>query len=148
MSRYAERCHLAYAPHQLFDLVADVEKYPEFVPWLVAARVIHQDGNTVWVDMEVGTTFLRKRFASRAILERPKRIDIISRDRLFERYDQSWTFQPTSDGGTVIEFSVEFAFRSRLLQRTTGMFLDEAARAMVTAYIHRARQIYGPNPTA
>ena len=86
MSRHTERCNLPYAREQLFDLVADVERYPEFLPWLVAAHVGRRDGNTVWVDMEVGTTFLRKRFASRAILERPERIDIISRDTLFERY--------------------------------------------------------------
>ena len=145
MPRYTERCNLPYAREQPFDLVADVERYPEFLPWLVAAHVSRRDGNTVWVDMEVGTTFLRKRFASRAILERPQRIDIISRDTLFERYHQSWTFQPTSDGGTIVEFSVEFIFRSRLLQLAVGTFLEEAAKTMVTAFKHRARQQYGPN---
>jgi coenzyme Q-binding protein COQ10 len=145
MPRYSERRHLPYSPQQLFELVADVEKYPEFLPSVAAATVRRREGSTVWVDMVVGTSFLRKRFASKAVLDRPARIDIGSEDALFERYDQHWSFAPAADGGTVVEFRVDFAFRSRLLQLIMGMHLEDAARTMVSAFNRRARRIYGPD---
>jgi coenzyme Q-binding protein COQ10 len=148
MPRFAERRHLPYSPQQLFDLVADVEKYPDFVPSVAAAKVRRREGSTVWVDMVVGTHLLRKRFASKAALDRPGRIDISSRDALFERYDQHWTFEPAADGGTVIEFRVDFEFRSRLLQMIMGAYLEDSAKAMVSAFRRRARQMYGPGKTA
>jgi coenzyme Q-binding protein COQ10 len=143
VTRYTERQHLPYSPQQLFDLVADVEKYPEFVPWLMAARIRRREGNTVWVDLEVGTNLLRKRFATRAVLHPPNHIEISSEDALFRRYDQCWTLRQATDGGTVVEFTTDFAFRSRLLQLTMNAFLQEAAAAMVNAFKHRARAIYG-----
>lgn len=145
MPRFSERRHLPYPPQELFDLVADVEKYPEFLPSVATAKVRRRDGNTVWVDMVVGTRFLRKRFASKAVLERPARIDISSPDLLFERYDQHWTFTPAADGGTVIDFRVDFVFRSRLLQLIMGTYLEDAAKAMVSAFSRRARRMYGPD---
>jgi coenzyme Q-binding protein COQ10 len=143
VTRYTERQHLPYSPQQLFELVADVEKYPEFVPWMMAARIRRRDGNTVWVDLEVGTRLLRKRFATRAVLHPPSRIEISSEDALFQRYDQCWTLRQATDGGTVVEFAADFAFRSRLLQLTMNAFLQEAAALMVSAFKHRARAIYG-----
>lgn len=143
MSRYTERQHLPYSPQQLFDLVADVEKYPEFVPWMMAARIRRRDGDTVWVDLEVGTNLLRKQFATKAVLHPPGRIEISSDDALFRRYDQCWTFQPATDGGTEIEFATNFAFRSRLLQSIMTAFLQQSAEAMVNAFKHRARGVYG-----
>jgi coenzyme Q-binding protein COQ10 len=148
MSRYTERQHLPYSPQQLFDLVADVEKYPEFVPWLMAARIRRRDGNTVWVDLEVGTNMLRKRFATRAVLHPPSHIEISSEDALFQRYDQCWAFQQATDGGTDVEFATNFAFRSRLLQLTMNAFLQEAAEAMVNAFKYRARGVYGRSVAA
>jgi coenzyme Q-binding protein COQ10 len=148
MARHTERHHLPYTAQQLFDLVADVERYPDFLPWLVATRIVRREGNTVWVDMVIGTNVLRKRFASKAVLDRPKRIDIRSQDVLFERYDQTWTFQPAEDGGTIVEFHVDFVFRSRLIQLMMGTFLADAAKTMVSAFRRRARQIYAKSEGA
>ena len=82
MSRHTEQRHLHYTPEQLFDLVADVERYPEFLPWLLAADIRRRDGDRVWVEMVIGTRFLQRRFTSRARLRRPRRIDITSHDTL------------------------------------------------------------------
>jgi coenzyme Q-binding protein COQ10 len=143
MSGHRERRHLRYTPQQLFDLVADVERYPDFLPWVIAAHIRRRDGDMVWVDMEVGTKLVCKSFASKALLERPKRIMISSQDALFDRYEQVWIFEPAEDGGTMIEFRTDFEFHSPLLGTVMGRFLDEAAKAMVSAFKHRARQIYG-----
>jgi coenzyme Q-binding protein COQ10 len=143
MPSHRERRHLPFTPPQLFDLVADVDRYPEFLPWMVAAHVRRREGNLLWVDMVVGTNGLHRSFASKAVLERPKRIEISSQDPLFERYQQTWTFEAADDGGTIVQFWLDFALGSRLLEAVMEWLLDDASAAMVRAFKHRARQIYG-----
>lgn len=143
MPGHSERRHLRYTPQQLFDLVADVERYPEFLPWLVGAHIRRREGDTVWVDMVVGAGPLRKAFASKAVLHRPDRIAISSHDPLFDRYEQVWAFQPAEDGRTLVEFRTDFEFHSPLLSAIMGPFLGRAAGTMVSAFGHRARQLYG-----
>lgn len=143
MANHTERLHLAHTATQLFDLVADVERYPEFLPWVSAARIRRRRDQTIWVDMTIGTSFLRKRFSTVALLDRPHRIDISSHDRLFERFEQRWNFEPGPEGGTNIEYQVDFRFRSRLLQTLIGASFADQTRGMVAAFRHRARQLYG-----
>ena len=138
-----ERRHLPYTPQQLFDLVADVERYPDFLPWMVAAHIRRREGDTMWVDMVIGTTLLRRELHSRAELERPTRITISSHDALFDRYEQSWRFKPAEDGGTIVEHCVDFEFHSSVLQAMMGPLLEEVATTMVGAFKRRARQAYG-----
>jgi coenzyme Q-binding protein COQ10 len=97
--------------------------------------------------MEVGTTYLRKSFATKALLESPKRIMIRSEEGLFDRYEQTWIFEPAEHGGTMVEFHTDFELHSPLLGRAMGGFLDEAAKTMVSAFKHRARQIHGVDGT-
>jgi coenzyme Q-binding protein COQ10 len=73
---------------QLFDLVADVARYPEFVPWVAAVEVPRDEGQSLWVDMTIGTSLLRRKFSIVAHLDPPHHIDISSRDPLFERFEQ------------------------------------------------------------
>jgi len=136
------RAHLKHTAMQLFDLVADVERYPEFLPWVVAVRVRRREDSTVWVDMTIGTRFLRRRFATVALLERPHRISINSQDPLFERFQQIWKFEPATEGGTNVEYQLDFRFQSRVLQELiSGMFAERASET-VAAFRHRARQLY------
>ena len=143
MMKHAEQRLVGYRPEQIFDLVADVERYPEFLPWIAATRIKRRDGNTLWVEMVVGASLLRRNFTAEALLERPARITICSRDALFEHYQQAWLLTPTEDGGTIVEFRTDFELRSRLLQVVMAEFLDHAATTMVSAFKHRARQMYG-----
>ena len=92
MVNRTERVHLKYTAAQLFDLVADVERYPEFLPWVIAARIYRSHGQTLWVDMTIAKGFIRKRFSTIALLDRPHRITINSHDPLFERFEQKWIF--------------------------------------------------------
>ena len=150
MAGHTERLHLAYSAEQLFDLVADVERYPEFAPWVIAARVQRREGQTIWIDMRLGTSLFNKRFATVARLDRPRRIDITSRDPLLEYFEESWIFEPATEGGTIVTYQVDFRLRSRALQALIGASLAERAAAMVGAFRHRARQIYrasGPSPS-
>jgi coenzyme Q-binding protein COQ10 len=145
MTTRNERHHLPYVPEQMFDLVADVESYPDFVPWLLAAHIRERHGDTLLVEMTVGTTLLRRRFGSTAQLERPHRISIMSHDALFERFAQVWTFEAADDGGTNVTYHVDFQFRSRLLQAIMGARFADMAGTMLSAFRRRARSIYGAN---
>ena len=145
MTTYAERQHLPYAAPQLFDLVADVERYPEFMPWLIEARIRRRRDPTIAVEMTIGVGPLRKRFSTIATLERPHRIDIMSFDSTFDRFEQRWTFEPAAEGGTNVEYRVVFDFRSRMLQTLMGASFSDQAIATMSAFKRRAHRLYdGP----
>ncbi len=137
-----EHAHSPYAAAQVFDLVADVESYPKFLPWVIEARVLRRHDNTVWVTMTMGTRLLRRQFATEAKLDRPHRIDIVSRDPMFERFAQRWTFTAAGHG-TDIEYRTDFRFRSGLLQVLIGGSFADRAPAMMQAFQQRARRLYG-----
>jgi len=143
MTTYTERQRLKYPPAQLFDLIVDVERYPEFMPWIVDSRVRRRDDCTMNTELTVGAGPLRKRFSTIAVLDRPHRVDITSRDSMFERFQMRWILQPTTEGGTNIEYYVDFKFRSRVLQMLmTAAFASQTAATM-SAFKRRAHYLYG-----
>ncbi len=142
MTKFTERVHLKYTVTQLFDLIADVERYPEFLPWVLAARIHRRADQTIWVELTFGTRFLRRRFSTVGLLERPHRITITSDDPMLERFEQRWTFKTAPEGGTDIEYRVDFRFRSRLLQALIGGSFAGRATVMAQAFSRRARQLY------
>ena len=144
MRSHSEQCHLRHTPSQLYDLVADVEKYPEFLSGVVAVRVLRRDGNTMWIDMAIGVAAFHGHFTSKAILDPPNRIDITSEGSLFDEFRQTWTFQEAESGGTLVRFDTRFAFRSPLLRAAAGLLFGSIERSMVDAFRRRARLIYGP----
>jgi coenzyme Q-binding protein COQ10 len=145
MTSHTARLRLNYPTPQLFDLVADVESYPRFMPWVIAATISRRRDRTIWVEMTIGTGPLRKRFSTVGVLSPPSRIDVSSDDPLFERFKQAWTFEPAPEGGTIVEYHVDFEFRSRPLQLLMGgMFSDQIDRT-AAAFRRRARQLFGPS---
>jgi coenzyme Q-binding protein COQ10 len=132
-----------YTAPQLFDLVADVERYPEFLPWVIEARIRHHKDSLMLVDMTIAAGPLRKRFSTAAVLHRPHRIDISSQDPLFDRFEQRWTFEPAANGGTNVEYHVDFKFRSRVLQMLMGKSFAERAMATMSAFERQAHRLYG-----
>lgn len=146
-TRHAERKVIAFAPRQLFDLVADVPRYPEFLPWCTAARVRRREAPNVEIDeLAIGFGPFHETFVSRVVLasENPNelRIETVGIEGPFRTLSSRWTFQP-HDGGTLIDFSLEFEFRLRLLQHTVRVLFAEAVKRMVAAFEARARQLYG-----
>jgi len=143
MTTYTERQRLKYTPAQLFDLIVDVERYPEFMPWIVDSRVRRRDDRTMNTELTVGAGPLRKRFSTIAVLDRPHRVDITSRDSMFERFQMRWILQGTTEGGTNIEYYVDFKFRSRALQMLmTAAFASQTAATM-SVFKRRAHYLYG-----
>ena len=143
MPRHAERKVLPYAPGQLFDLVADVGRYPEFLPWCVGARVRTRTEAEMLADMTIGFGPFRETFTSRVALERTERIMVRYENGPFRYLRNQWKFVPHS-AGTLVDFDVDFEFRSRILQAAIGVVFGEAVRRMVNAFQKRARDVYGP----
>ena len=148
MPRYAERRVLPYSAEQLFTLVTDVERYPEFLPWCVAARKRKHEGNVIWWDLVIGFRMIRERFCSKVTLTPSTRIDVEYVEGPLKFLRNQWIFVPRTDGGCEIDFYVEFEFRSRVLERLIGALFHQATVRMVNAFEARARDQYGQQPTA
>ena len=142
MPTHAEERFLPYPPEKLFDLVADVERYPEFLPWCVGSRILSRDGNVIRADLMVGFKMVREKFTSQVTLSRPDHIDVEYQKGPFKYLNNHWKFIP-NDGGCVIDFFIDFEFRSRMLQGLIGPLFNEAVRRMVSAFETRARSLYG-----
>ncbi|WP_160000609.1 type II toxin-antitoxin system RatA family toxin [Roseomonas sp. 18066] len=142
MPTHAEKRILRYTPEQMFALVADVRRYPEFLPWCVGARVITQTETELTADLTIGFKMFRETFRSRVILDRPHEVRVSYENGPFRYLNNTWKFIPL-DGGTEVDFFVDFEFRSALLQAVIGMVFNEAVRMMVRAFERRAMMLYG-----
>jgi coenzyme Q-binding protein COQ10 len=142
MPTHAEERVLPYTPEQLFALVADIERYPEFLPWCAGARIRERGPNLVVADLIIGFRMVRERFTSRVSLEPPQRIDVAYAEGPFRHLNNHWSFSP-DPGGCRVGFFVDFEFKSRLLQRLIEVLFSEAVRRMVGAFERRARDLYG-----
>ena len=144
MPRHSEIRNLPYAPEQMFDLVADVRRYPEFLPWVAATRV-RSDSETVMIaDLVVGFKALKETFTSRVSKRRPHELTIDYVEGPLKHLNNGWRFQSDGRGGTDIHFSVDFAFRSRIFETLAGQMFDRALRRMIGAFEERAKALYGP----
>lgn len=142
MPTHAEERLLPYTPEQLFALVADIERYPEFLPWCVGARIRERQPRLIVADLVIGFKMFRERFTSRVVLDPPRRIDVAYTEGPFRYLNNHWIFEPVPQGCR-IDFFVDFEFKSRLLQRLIEVLFGEAVRRMVAAFEHRAQQLYG-----
>ncbi len=135
---------LPYEREQVFDLVADVERYPDFLPWWVAVRVSQRDGEVYYTDQVVRVGLVRERFSSKTVLRRPERIDVTSTDRPFHHFSLVWTFAPTLEGNCRVALAVDLEFHSRLFHELFGRVLPHTLSGIISAFETRARRVYGP----
>ena len=142
MPTHAERRFLPYTPEQLYKLVADVERYPEFLPWCIAVRVRNREGNTLVADLVIGFKMVREKFTSRVTLSPPHRVDVAYTHGPLRHLNNHWIFEE-APGGSVIDFFIDFEFRSQILQKVMGALFNEAVKRMVAAFETRAHALYG-----
>jgi coenzyme Q-binding protein COQ10 len=143
MPTHAEERLLHYTPRQLFDLVADIERYPEFLPWCMAARIRKREGNVVFADLVIGFKVFRERFTSKVVLAPDgRRVDVSYMQGPFKYLNNHWIFKDHPEG-CVIDFYVDFEFHSRILQKAIEVLFHEAVRRMVAAFEARAKALYG-----
>jgi coenzyme Q-binding protein COQ10 len=138
-----ETRRLPYSAEQMFDLVADVARYGEFLPWVIAARVRSNSDTEMVADMVVGFKSLRESFTSRVAKDRPNVIKVHYVDGPLSDLDNVWTFRAVDDHTCEIDFLVEFTFRNRLFEKIAGQYFDKAFRKMVEAFETRAAALYG-----
>ena len=143
MPRHSETRYLPYSPEQLFELVADVASYDEFLPWVVAVRVRSSSETETLADLVVGFNAFKERFTSKVKKQRPDRIEVDYVEGPLKYLHNEWEFERAPDGGTNVRFSVDFAFKSRLFESLAGAMFDRALRRMTTAFEQRAAALYG-----
>jgi len=140
MRTHSETIISPYTVEQLYALVADVEKYPEFIPWCVGARVIDRQENWIMADLLVGFKGISENYRSKVHLL-PNEIDIEYLQGPFSHLENKWKFRPVGEG-CEIDFMIKFEFRSKLLQALIGGLFDRAVMKMMRAFEQRAKEIY------
>ncbi|MDI1366215.1 MAG: SRPBCC family protein [bacterium] len=145
MHRHVVTRVLPYAPEQLFALVGDVEAYPSFVPWIIGMRTwnARQDGpvSTIDAEAQVGFSFLKEKFATRVRRDAEHlTVDVSLLYGPFKRLSNQWKFTPKG-AETTIEFVIDFAFKSRMLDALLAANVDRAANKLIACFEDRARQI-------
>ena len=150
MPTHSETRPLPWTAQQMYDLVADVERYPEFLPWNAAARIRSrrpgEDGSEVLeADLVISFKVFRERFGSRVVLwPEAMKIDTEYLDGPFKFMRSNWAFRDRPEGGSDVAFFVDFEFRNPILQRIIGVVFGEAMARIVRAFEKRAADLYGP----
>lgn len=144
MPTHTEQRILPYTPQQMFDLVGDIAKYPEFLPWCSSARIIRQEKEFILAELTIGYKMIRERFVSRVHLDhKDKIIDVTYVSGPLKALRNEWKFSPEGKKKCKIDFFVHFEFSNPLLATMMNMFFDIAFRRMVAAFEKRAADIYG-----
>lgn len=143
MPKHVETRRLPYTPEQMFDLVADVARYPEFLPWVSAIRVRSDSETAMVADMIVGFKGLRETFTSKVEKLRPERLRVDYLEGPLKHLNNDWKFRPDGSGGCLVDFSVDFAFKNRVFEMLAGQVFDRALRKMIGAFEERAARLYG-----
>jgi coenzyme Q-binding protein COQ10 len=143
MPKHHETRALSYSPEQMYDLVADVGRYGEFLPWVSAIRVRSDSDTQMVADMIVGFKGLRETFTSKVEKRRPAEVHVDYLDGPLKYLHNDWRFRPDGQGGCLVDFSVDFAFKNRVFEMLAGQVFDRALRKMIGAFETRAADLYG-----
>ncbi|NUB43204.1 type II toxin-antitoxin system RatA family toxin [Fertoebacter nigrum] len=154
MPQHHETRVLPYTAQQMYDLVADVASYPQFLPWNAAARIRSRTpvtgpqgeaGEVMEADLVISFKVFRERFGSRVTLwPGARRIETEYLDGPFRHMRSTWGFRDRAEGGCEVEFFVDFEFRNAILQGIIGVVFNEAMLRIVRAFERRAAALYGP----
>ncbi|MCB2081489.1 MAG: type II toxin-antitoxin system RatA family toxin [Rickettsiales bacterium] len=149
MPAYSEERVLPYTPAQLYALVADIEKYPEFLPWVAAARITERHENELRADLVAAFKNFRETFTSHVILESPAEemgkgsIHVELVEGPFHNLENRWVFLPEGPDKTRVQFFIDFRFRSKMLEKLIGFLFEQALATMVSAFEKRANILFG-----
>lgn len=133
---------LPYGVEQVFDLAADIERYPEFLKGWISVRVLERRGEHCAVEQQIGLGPIQLRFVSQATLKRPERIEVTSSEPPFRRFLLSWGIEPSPSGSRVC-IAVDLEMRSLLLQRAVSAVMPLAVEDIIASFTVRARALYG-----
>jgi coenzyme Q-binding protein COQ10 len=148
VTAHSESRIVPYTADLMYAVVAEVEKYPQFLPWCLALRVLsrerEEDRDALHAEMLVGFGALRERYTSRVVLGSAARtVDVTQADGPFRRLETHWRFTP-QDGGCRADFSIAFAFKNPLLEAVAGRAFEQALLKMTDAFETRAKSLSSP----
>jgi len=143
MPHHHERRELPHSAEEMYNLVADVRRYPEFLPWVSAIRVRQDDKAEMLADMIVGYKSIRETFKSRVLKTPTSAITVDYLDGPMKHLHNEWLFEDLPSGGSIVDFTVDFSFRNALFEAMAGQFFEGALRKMTGAFIKRADSLYG-----
>jgi len=132
-----------YSASQMFDLVAEVDRYPEFMPWCGGARVLSRDEHGMMASVTIAFAGLRQQFTTRNTHDYPNRIDLNLVDGPFSMLAGHWRFQPLGEDGCKVLFTMEYAFSSRTLEALVGPVFNRVASSFIDSFTRRAQACYG-----
>lgn len=145
MPCYSDKRLLPYSPDQLYNLVLDVENYPDFLPWCKSCKIKSKTEDEILADLRIGFKFFSESFTSRVTFDPYNMIQVEYLDGPFKYLHNKWTFTPSTENGvtfTIVDFTIDFEFKSRLLQGLIQGVFSEAVQKMVRAFESRAQQLY------
>jgi coenzyme Q-binding protein COQ10 len=143
MHRYTESRKSPFKAQQIYDLVADIEKYPEFLPWAVQANILEKKDNDIKAKLVIQFKTISDSYVSSVKLLKNE-INVVQISGPFSKLNNNWKFTDTEDGCR-IDFDIEFSFKSKILNMLIGVFFERATRKMVSAFEKRAKEIYSEN---
>ncbi|HEX2751809.1 MAG TPA: type II toxin-antitoxin system RatA family toxin [Alphaproteobacteria bacterium] len=143
MPSHQETRILPYSAEQLFDLVMDIEKYPEFLPWCLGARINTRQKNEVSADVIVGYKMFRERFSSRVHYIRPNAIEVEYLKGPMRHLQNKWVFTNIRAGQCEVDFYVDFSLESKIFEKLVDQFFHKALVKMINAFEARAIALYG-----
>ena len=142
MPTHAETRRVAYRPEQLFDLVAEVDKYPKFLPWCVGARVEDVSADERIATLKVTRSVLQTEFTTRNTLQQNAQINMQLLHGPFRNLTGEWRFEPIGARGSRVHFKVEFEFKNRLSAAAFNAVFESLCGTIVDAFVLRAQTIY------
>jgi coenzyme Q-binding protein COQ10 len=142
MPHHHERKALPFSAEQMYDLVTDVRRYAEFLPWVAAVRVRSDGEDEMLADLVVGFKALKETFSSRVLKTPKSKVVVDYLDGPMRHLHNQWLFEETADG-CIVDFTVDFAFQNRVFEALAGQYFSTALRKMTDAFIARAEVLYG-----
>jgi ribosome-associated toxin RatA of RatAB toxin-antitoxin module len=135
-----------FSPEQMFDLVIDVERYPEFLPWVASAELHQKSEHDLLASMEMQRAGVRERFTTRNEFDRPDYMSLRLVRGPFRLLEGRWSFVPIADAGTRIDLAMRFEFASPVVSLLFGKAFEQSCNTLIDAFITRARALHGPRP--
>lgn len=142
MTRIEKTALVKFSAQQMFDLVNDIESYPQFLPWCSSSRIIKREGNIVEAELSISKGGFQKSFSTRNELEMGKHITVSLLDGPFSQLAGVWQFQPLREDASKILFDLEFELSGKLANLAFGAVFNQICNTMVSAFTQRAKVVY------
>ena len=142
MVKHSVKKRLNYSNKQMFDLISDVGQYPDFLPWCIATNIYNQSSNIFYSDMEIGFKLIKESFTSKVTMVESKKVYSEAISGPFKKMNNIWEIDYVSDKECEINLSIEFEFKSFLLQNIIGKLFENTSKNMIIAFEERADILY------